>query len=194
MMKKLFLIFAMIFLWALSPMYADAETTGIVGTQDTALFIQIDPNGVGKIKETENLIGEEVANKLKASGHEILPIAETQQNLRIYLRENADTVTQRGSDEGVILKSQDFKALGNLVNTHYVVLIASRITSAEVKEGFWEDRKNLTVLTEVVVFDAQNGKYLMDEEFSNVGTTGGSYDTAYRRAIKEMLKQVVFSY
>ncbi len=193
-MKKLFMILTVLFMCTFSAFYAKAEEPVNKAPQDTALFIQIDPNGVGKIKETENLIGEEVAKKLKTSGHEILPVVETQQNLRIYLRENADTVTQRGSDEGVILKSQDFKALGNLVNAHYVVLIASRITSAEVKEGFWEDRKNLTVLTEVIVYDAKAGKYLMDEEFSNVGTTGGSYDTAYRRAIKEMLKQVTFAY
>ena len=188
------MILTVLFMCTFSAFYAKAEEPVNKAPQDTALFIQIDPNGVGKIKETENLIGEEVAKKLKTSGHEILPVVETQQNLRIYLRENADTVTQRGSDEGVILKSQDFKALGNLVNAHYVVLIASRITSAEVKEGFWEDRKNLTVLTEVIVYDAKAGKYLMDEEFSNVGKTGGSYDTAYRRAIKEMLKQVTFAY
>lgn len=162
---------------------------------DTALFIQIDPNGVGKPKETEQLICSDVQKKLNASHHDIISTEKTQQDLRVYIRENADTLTKRDADEGYILKSKDFKALAQLENVRYIVLVSSRITSAETKANFWSgSRKNVTVLTEVVVYDAQESKYLMDEEFTNIGKTSGSNDRAYSRAIKEMLKQVNFTY
>ena len=115
--------------------------------------------------------------------------------MRVYIRENADTLTKRDADEGYVLKSKDFKALAQLENVRYIVLVSSRITSAETKSNFWSgSRKNVTVLTEVVVYDAQESKYLMDEEFTNIGKTSGSNDRAYSRAIKEMLKQVNFTY
>lgn len=159
------------------------------------MFIQIDPNGVGKPQETEQEICKDIQAKLKDLNHVIVDTEKTQQDLRIYIRENADTVTQRGTDEGVILKSADFQALGAMENVPYVVLVSSRITAAETKSNFWTGaRKNLTVLTEVVVYDVENQKYLMADEFTTVGSTSGSNDRAYSRAIKEMLEQVNFNY
>lgn len=189
-----FLIMAFVFLLgAWIPAQAAERRTAV--PPDTALFIQIDPAGVGKPQETEKVIAETVRDRLAATGHGIADTEKTQQDLRIYLRENAETVTQRGTDAGIVLKGKDFQALGALEQTRYVVLVSSRITSAETKSNFWTgSRKNLTVLTEVVVYDAQENRYIMAEEFTTVGTTSGSNDRAYSRAIKEMLKQVNFQY
>lgn len=181
-------------LGALIPAHAAEKITSAVSA-DTALFIQIDPNGVGKPQETEEAIAEAVQKKLLETGHSIVGTEKTQQDLRIYLRENAETVTQRGTDAGIVLKGKDFQALGALEQTRYVVLVSSRVTAAEVKNSFWTgNRKNLTVLTEVVVYDVQESQYIMADEFTTIGKTSGSYDRAYSRAIKEMLKQVNFQY
>lgn len=194
-MKKLILLFAAIFAFCFSGVSFAAIERHFSVPADTALFIQIDPNGVGKPQETEQEICKDIQAKLKDLNHVIVDTEKTQQDLRIYIRENADTVTQRGTDEGVILKSADFQALGAMENVPYVVLVSSRITAAETKSNFWTGaRKNLTVLTEVVVYDVENQKYLMADEFTTVGSTSGSNDRAYSRAIKEMLEQVNFNY
>lgn len=197
-MKKLMAFILLVFAFCFGSSMMTSAATSVVNTTapaDTALFIQIDPNGVGKPKETEEEICKAVQEKLKELNHTIISTDKTQQDLRIYLRENAETVTQRGSDEGVILKGTDFQALGALENVRYVVLVSSRITSAETKSNFWTgSRKNLTVLTEVVVYDSQAKQYLMADEFTTVGSTSGSNDRAYSRAINEMLEQVNFNY
>ena len=73
-------------------------------------------------------------------------------------------------------------------------MIATRVTSAEVKENFWTGlRKNLTIMTNVVVYDAQENDYIMDEDFSSVGKTSGSYDRAFRRAIEDILTKINFN-
>lgn len=193
-MKKWMAVLAALWVWLVAMGGAAEARMSAAPVQDTAVFIQLDPFGVADLKETEKLIGDEVSQKLNAAGHKVVPLEDSQRLLRIYSRENANTATQRGSDDILILKGKDFTSLGHTVGARHVVLISSRITNAEVKTGFWEERKNLTILTDIIVYDVQNGKYIMAETFSNVGKTGGSYDRAYQRAVKDMLEDVTFSY
>lgn len=194
-MKKFIIGMLLVVVSCFSGMSYAAPDSAQSSSADTALFVQIDPSGVGKPKETEQLICRDIKEKLKASHHDIISTEKTQQDLRVYIRENTDTLTKRAADEGYVLKSRDFQALAQLENVRYVVLISSRITSAESKDNFWSgSRKNVTVLTEVVVYDGQTRQYLMDEEFTNIGKTSGSHDRAYSRAVREMLKQINFAY
>ena len=162
---------------------------------DTALFVQIDPHGVGKPKEMEEKICNDIKDKINAAHHGIVSVDKAQQDLRVYVRENVESMTKRDADEGFILKGKDFKALAEMENVRYVLLVSVRITSSETKTNFWlGERKNLTVLTEVFLYDTQENKYLIAEEFTDIGKTSGSYDRAYNRAIKEMLTKIEINY
>lgn len=193
-MKKLITMMGAAVLMCLSCV-CFAATSASRQVADTALFVQIDPIGVGKPKETEQLICKDIEAKLNASHHTIVSTEKTQQDLRIYLRENGEEVTKREADKGYILKSSDFKNLAHLENVRFVVLVSSRITSLEEKKNFWSDtRKNITVLTEVVIYDTKDNKYVLSDEYTTIGKTSGSNDRAYSRAIKEMLEKVAFNY
>lgn len=91
----------------------------------------------------------------------------------------------------VVLKSKDFKALAAKENVQYVLLVSTRTTSAEVKANFFTgQRKNLTVLTNIVLYDAKAGDYLADQSYTEIGKTSGSYDRAYSRATNKLLDEV----
>ena len=54
---------------------------------DTLLIIQLDPNYVGKPGEIEKRIFDSFADEVKKAGHTVVPFAQAQKDLRIYLRE-----------------------------------------------------------------------------------------------------------
>lgn len=165
----------------------------LTNKEEIALFIQLDPNGVGKPGEISERIFDSVSAKLKGAKKVPIPYIKAQKDLRVYLRDNDNSENQREQDKGVILKSKDFKALGNIEGVRYVMLVTSRITSVEEKENFWTiRRKNLTILSTIVIYDLQAEDYLMDEEYATVGKTSGSYDRAYSRAINTLLEQIDF--
>ena len=59
------------------------------------------------------------------------------------------------------------------------------------KVNFWTGlRKNLTIMTNIIIYDAQEGDYVMDEDFSSVGKTSGSYDRAFHRAVEDTLTKI----
>ena len=139
------------------------------------------------IQEIEKRIFDSFADEVKKAGYTVVPFAQAQKDLRIYLREEADTDTQREQDLGVVLKSKDFKALAAKENVQYVLLVSTRTTSAEVKANFFTgQRKNLTVLTNIVLYDAKAGDYLADQSYTEIGKTSGSYDRAYSRATNKL--------
>ncbi len=195
-MKRLFIFLSALFalfLLQVAPAQAislGSKTASAKGP-DTLLIIQLDPNYVGKPGEIEKRIFDSFADEVKKAGHTVVPFAQAQKDLRIYLREEADTDTQREQDLGVVLKSKDFKALAAKENVQYVLLVSTRTTSAEVKENFFTgQRKNLTVLTNIVLYDAKAGDYLADQSYTEIGKTSGSYDRAYSRATNKLLDEV----
>ena len=100
-----------------------------------------------------------------------------------------------GKSVAFIIESQrSFTALAEKEQTRYVISIATRVTSSEVKLNFWTGiRKNLTIVTNVVIYDAEANDYLIDEDFSSVGRTSGSYDRAFHRAIEDILTKIDFN-
>ncbi len=161
--------------------------------EQVALFVQLDPNNVGKPVESTEKIFKKVAEKLQEVDKTVVPYAKAQKDLKVYIRDNDTSPNQRELDKGVLLRTKDLRALADIENVRYVVTVSTRVTSSEVKANIWTgQRKNLTILTNVVIFDAANGEYLMDEEYQSIGKTSGSYDRAFHRAIEEVLKQIKF--
>lgn len=191
MKKILFAIAAILSILFIQMPSAEAAAVKDATQPDTALFIQLDPTNVGKPSEAEKLIYDDFASELKKAGHIPVAFENSQKTLRIYLREEAEVDTQREQDLGVVLKSKDFKALAVKENVRYVMLVATRTTSAETKFNFWSgSRKNVTVLTNIVLYDAQAEDYLADQSYTEIGKTSGSYDRAYIRATKKLLQEV----
>ena len=164
-MKRLFIFLSALFalfLLQVAPAQAislGSKTASAKGP-DTLLIIQLDPNYVGKPGEIEKRIFDSFADEVKKAGHTVVPFAQAQKDLRIYLREEADTDTQREQDLGVVLKSKDFKALAAKENVQYVL------------------------------YDAKAGDYLADQSYTEIGKTSGSYDRAYSRATNKLLDEV----
>lgn len=191
-MKKLYVLFAMVFTVLLLGI-VNTHAMGLLETpkQPIALFIQLDPNHVGKPLEISEELYTSVNDKLKAVGYEAIPFTKAQKDLKVYIRDNDSNETQRDQDKGVILRSKDFKALAEKEGTRYVMVLSTRVTSAEEKVNFWTGlRKNLTIMTNIIIYDAQEGDYVMDEDFSSVGKTSGSYDRAFHRAVVDTLTKI----
>lgn len=162
--------------------------------EPVALFVQVDPNGVGKPTEITERIFNDVAQKLATVNKDVIPMESANKHLRTYIRDTADAENLREQDKGMILRSKDYKALAKKENVRYVVSVNTRVTSAEEKMNMWTGiRKNLTILTDIVVYDTEAEDYTLDEEFSNVGKTSGSYDRAFSRAVNEALNKVDFT-
>lgn len=191
-MKKLYVFFAMVFsLFVFGALHTQAMTVLESPKQPIALFIQLDPNHVGKPLEISEELYTSVNDKLKAVGYEAIPFAKAQKDLKVYIRDNDSNETQRDQDKGVILRTKDLKALADKEGTRYVMVLATRVTSAEEKVNFWTGlRKNLTIMTNIIIYDAQEGDYVMDEDFSSVGKTSGSYDRAFHRAVEDTLTKI----
>ena len=104
-MKRLFIFLSALFalfLLQVAPAQAislGSKTASAKGP-DTLLIIQLDPNYVGKPGEIEKRIFDSFADEVKKAGHTVVPFAQAQKDLRIYLREEADTDTQREQDLG----------------------------------------------------------------------------------------------
>ncbi len=174
---------------AVTPVKDAVKETTVEG--DTLFIVQLDPNHVGKPGEIEQRIYDSFAEGIKKANHMPIPFNKAQKTFRIYLREEAAPDTQREQDLGVVLKSKDFMELAKQANVRYVLVVATRVSSAEEKMNFWTgSRKNLTILTNVVLYDAQEQDYLADQSFTDIGTTSGSYDRAYSRAINKLLKEI----
>ena len=166
----------------------------VTPNEPVALFIQLDPTGVAKPIEQAKEIHKSVAKELALVNKEPIAFEQTQKMFRIYLRDNDTSSNQREQDMGMIMRTKDLKALAEKAGTRYVLFVSSRITNSEVKDNFWTGkRKNMTVLSSILVYDTLEEKYLVDEEFESVGTTTGSFERAYNRAIQEMLEKVDFS-
>ena len=194
-MKKLFAFLVVLFTFFVLPIFpteaASLDSKNGSVEPDTLLVIQLDPNHVGKPAEIEQRIYDSFAEELKKSGHTPVAFNKAQKDLRIYLREEAAPETQREQDLGVVLKSKDFTALAEKENVKYVLLVAVRTTSAEEKINFFTGaRKNLTILTNLVLYDVKAADYLADQSFTEIGKTSGSYDRAYSRAINKLLEEV----
>lgn len=161
--------------------------------EQVALFVQLDPNNVGKPVESTEKIFKKVTEKLQEVDKSVVPYAKAQKDLKVYIRDNDTSPNQRELDKGVLLRTKDLRALADIEKVRYVITISTRVTSAEEKDNLWTGkRKNLTILTNVVIFDSADGEYLMDEEYQSIGKTSGSYDRAFHRAIEEALKQINF--
>ena len=164
-MKKLYVLFAMAFTVLLLGV-VNTHAMGLLETpkQPIALFVQLDPNHVGKPLEISEELYTKVNEKLNTVGYEAIPFAKAQ---------------------------KDLKALAEKEGTRYVMVLATRVTSAEEKVNFWTGlRKNLTIMTNIIIYDAQEGDYVMDEDFSSVGKTSGSYDRAFHRAVEDTLTKI----
>lgn len=195
-MMKLFRYFfvSMLAVLSLVMTVGAASDKAVVSKEPVALFIQLDPTGVAKPIEQAKEIHKSVAKELALVNKEPIAFEETQKMFRTYLRDNNTSSNQREQDMGMIMRTKDLKALGEKADTRYVLFVSSRITSSEVKDNFWTGkRKNMTVLSSILVYDTLEGQYLVDEEFESVGTTTGSFERAYNRAIQEMLEKVDFS-
>ena len=197
-MKRFLLLFAMLatFILGSTATASAAEKIELDMTprEPIAVFIQLDPKGVGKPLEISEEMYGKIKEKLNSAHKEPMPYTKAQKDLKIYIRDNDLNGNQRDQDDGVILRSKDFKALAEKEQTRYVISIATRVTSSEVKLNFWTGiRKNLTIVTNVVVYDAEANDYLIDEDFSSVGRTSGSYDRAFHRAIEDILTKIDFN-
>lgn len=191
-MKKLYVLFAMAFTVLLLGV-VNTHAMGLLETpkQPIALFVQLDPNHVGKPLEISEELYTKVNEKLNTVGYEAIPFAKAQKDLKVYIRDNDSNETQRDQDKGVILRTKDLTALAEKEGTRYVMVLATRVTSAEEKVNFWTGlRKNLTIMTNIIIYDAQEGDYVMDEDFSSVGKTSGSYDRAFHRAVEDTLTKI----
>ena len=191
-MKKLYIFFAVVFsVFLLGSLNSQAMGLLESPKQPIALFIQMDPSHVGKPLETSEEIYTKVNEKLKSVGYEAIDFTKAQTDLKVYIRDNDTNDNQRDQDKGVILRTKDLKALAAKEGTRYVMVLATRVTSAEEKENFWTGlRKNLTIMTSVTIYDTQKEDYIMDEELSSVGKTSGSYDRAFHRAIEDTLTKI----
>lgn len=196
-MKRIFSIFMMLFAVLLvSSTVANAESIqlNLQPKETVALFIQLDPNSVGKPLETTNELYVKFKDKLNNANKEPIEFSKAQKDLKVYIRDNDINDNQRDQDKGAILRSKDLKALADKEGTRYVIVASTRVTSAEVKTNFWTGlRKNMTIMTNVVIYDAQENDYVMDEDFSSVGRTSGSYDRAFHRAIEDVLAKIDFN-
>ena len=194
-MKTIWIFLMTILMIGFSSVSLAANKPGEGLIADTALFVQLDPTGVAKPKEMETLIYQDVSEKIRSVYHDTISAEKAQRELRTYIREHGDTLTRRDADKGFIFKRRDFKALADMEKVRYIMLVSPRITAVENKDNIWTgDRKNLTVITEVVIYDAEEDEYIVDEELTSLGKTSGSKDRAYHRAIKDMLKQLKFNY
>lgn len=159
-----------------------------------ALFIQLDPHYVGKPLEITNELYDKFKEKLNNANKEPVEFAKAQKDLKVYIRDNDVNDNQRDQDKGAILRSKDLKALADKEGTRYVIVASTRVTSAEEKVNFWTGlRKNMTIMTNIVIYDAQENDYVMDEDYSSVGKTSGSYDRAFHRAIEDVLTKIDFN-
>lgn len=196
-MKRIFSLFMMVlatlFFYG-SVANAEAVQLNVQPKETVALFIQLDPNSVGKPLETTNELYVKFKEKLNAANKEPIEFAKAQKDLKVYIRDNDINDNQRDQDKGAILRSKDLKALADKEGTRYVIVASTRVTSAEVKTNFWTGlRKNMTIMTNVVIYDSQENDYVMDEDFSSVGKTSGSYDRAFHRAIEDVLTKIDFN-
>ena len=194
-MMKLFryLFVSMLVLLSFVITVGAANDKAVVPREPVALFIQLDPTGVAKPLDMTKEIYKSVEKKLAKADKAPISFEKAQKDFKTYLRDNDTSVNQREQDMGAILRTKDLKNLATKESTRYVIVVSSRVTSSEEKDNFWTGkRKNLTILTNVIIYDAMNGEYLVDDEFQSVGTTSGSYERAYNRAIKDMLDQVDF--
>ena len=171
-----------------------ADKRDVSMTKETVgLFIQLDPTNVGKPLETTEKIYKQLKAKLLPLGKEPVDFTKAQKDFRTYLREYEGSDRQRNQVTGVILKSKDLKALARIEGTRYVIVVSTGVTSSEEKTNIWTgSRKNMTVLTNVLIYDAETATFLTDDEYESIGKTSGSYDRALSRAIEDVLEKIDF--
>ncbi len=176
-----------------------AMTVGAASTKFTtppeqvALFLQLDPTGVAKPIDMAKEVYKEVDKKLLKVNKTVIPYEKAQKDFRTHLRNSEEDMTLREQNSGVILRTRDLQALAAKEHTRYVIVISAGVTSSEEKSNMWTGkRKNLTILTNVIIYDAERNEYYLDDDYQSVGTTSGSYERAYNRALKDMLEQVDF--
>lgn len=159
-----------------------------------AVYVFIDPNHVNKPLEAAETVYKAIDTKLVQNNAVALPFEQTRKQLRTYIRENDIGDNVRESDLGFNPKRKDLQALAEEANADYVLFINSRVTASEAKLNFWTGvRKNLTILFDVVLMQNVDTDILIDETFSETGKTSGSFERAYNRATKEMLKKIDLS-
>ena len=183
-----------VFMLGSSTTNAEPIQLNVQPKEPIALFIQLDPHYVGKPLETTNELYDKFKEKLNNANKEPVEFTKAQKDLKVYIRDNDANDNQRDQDKGAILRSKDLKALADKEGTRYVIVASTRVTSAEEKVNFWTGlRKNMTIMTNIVIYDAQENDYVMDEDFSSVGKTSGSYDRAFHRAIEDVLTKIDFN-
>jgi len=194
-MKKILL--TLVCLVVLSSISFANSFSNSVLTQDqptVAIFIIVDPNGVAKPLEASEGIYNAMEEELALNNAKALPYDETRKILRTYIRENDFGDNARESDMGFNPKRKDLHALATEAGADYVMFVSSRITANQVKRNLWTgSRQQSTIMFDVVLVKNGENAYLIDDTYSDVGKTSGSFERAYNRATKKILEQIDLS-
>lgn len=194
-MKKVFLTLV-VFLSFLSISSAESLSESILtkGQPTVAVFILIDPNGVAKPFEAAEGIYNALSEELNSNNAKALPYDDTKKILRTYIRENNFGDNARESDMGFNPKQKDLQSLATESGADYVLFVSSRLTAQEAKRNFWTGkRQQSTILFDILLIKKGETSFLVDDTYTDIGKTSGSFERAYKRATKNILKQIDLS-
>jgi hypothetical protein len=192
-MKKILLFLAMFILLA-STVSAEGSFSESILNKDAkkvALFIGIDKQWAAKPKEMQDYIHQGTKDKLTPYNVYLMPIDQTQKILRSYIRENNLVENAREADQGVNLRKQDFQKLAEESGADYVMYVATRFTAGETKRNFWSGQRNQgTVICDVLLIKKDGTQYIIDESFSDTGSSSGSWQRVFTRALKKAFAEL----
>ena len=193
-MKRILLVLAVIFSLVSVASAEEVPFSQQILTRDAkkiAVFVVLDPTGVSKPTETSEKIHAAISEKLSTYNVVVVPYEKTRKMLRTYIRENNIGDNARESDLGFNPKKVDMTALAKGADSEFAMYVTARVTDRKQKRGFWTaTRQQETILFEILLMKSEADDFIIDEIYSETGSTGGSHERAFNRAITKALEKV----
>lgn len=173
-----------------------AEMQDHTGKPKIALYINVDPNGISDPTKAAELIYNDLKDELHKTGkvHVTPSYDDTSKLLRRYIREHSTADSAREKDFGFVPKKQDLINLAKEADTAYILYLNARISNTQQKLSIGGFRTKNTLLFEIIITDKQAQNYLVDDVFTETGSSQGtSYDRAFNKALTNILEKIDLS-